>query len=152
MSLYEIIATLISIFAIIFSIASFYISRKTAQYQIEFQINDRISSAKNKITLISGELAKEQEAAKNSGGISDEYKRAFTQRIKAAQEDYLNALDKACGAYNDRKVDKKRFKQDYNVEIRETYETLPYKEILNDHTTPYNALKKVYKEWNNFEK
>ena len=53
--------------------------------------------------------------------------------------------------YIDGKIDKERFKKTYIVELRNIVGSDSLKQYIDSTSSPYNAIKKVYNEWNNFE-
>lgn len=67
-------------------------------------------------------------------------------------EEVLNAYDEACAKYNDKKVDRARFKKMYFHEIRQLVEDQKLKEKYDSISSRYDATKKVYNEWNHTEK
>lgn len=72
----------------------------------------------------------------------------------SSTEDLLNAYEKACMLYLDGKIDKERFKKEYNVEIRNLFEKSKHiaEKYLEKKSSSFKALIKVYDEWNNLEK
>ena len=62
-------------------------------------------------------------------------------------EDVLNAYDEACAKYNDKKVDRERFKKMYFHEIRQLVEDEDLSDKYNSVSSRYTATLKVYKEW-----
>ena len=146
MSLYEIVAVVISVISIIMSIISLikaWKADKIAQGQIEISIHQLINQTKKDVMDISVIVSEKLSANK------EEIEEALKQALKTAQEQNLNAYEEACAKYLDGKVDKERFKKNYSVEIRQLVEK--YSEKYGA-TTPYKATIKVYNEWNNLEK
>ena len=146
MSLYEIVAVVISVISIIMSIISLikaWKADKIAQGQIEISIHQLINQTKKDVMDISVIISEKLSANK------EEIEEALKQALKTAQEQNLNAYEEACAKYLDGKVDKERFKKNYSVEIRQLVEK--YSEKYGA-TTPYKATIKVYNEWNNLEK
>lgn len=70
---------------------------------------------------------------------------------RSAIEGYLSALDEACQKYIDKKIDKKRFKKSYQREIRQAIQAEGHKDFFSPGHA-YNALWRVYEEWENPEK
>lgn len=146
MSLYEIVAVVISVISIIMSIISLikaWKADKIAQGQIEISIHQLINQTKKDVMDISVIVSEKLSANK------EEIEEALKQALKTAQEQNLNAYEEACAKYLDGKVDKERFKKNYSVEIRQLVEK--YSEKYGA-TTPYKATIKVYNKWNNLEK
>ena len=120
--------TIISAAAAFFSAITAFISYKngklTAQGNIELQIRMMITQAKlNVIEHPSKEFS-------------------------ALDEDLLNAYDEACAKYIDKKVDRERFYKTYMHEIRQLVENEPYNKKFNEKSCKFDAILKVYKEWN----
>ena len=87
-------------------------------------------------------------ALKVKDGNSDIVRQAF----ESARELNLNAYEEACAKYLDGKVDKKRFKKNYHVEIRNLVENDNNKDKFDGVTSKYKCILEVYEEWNNLEK
>lgn len=149
MSLYEIIAVFTSTIGLIISIISLIKANKahkSAQGEIEINIHQLINQAKKDVmdaTLIIAEKCSDND---------QEMKKILNQTFKAAVERSLNAYDEACAKYLDDKVDKERFKKNYHKEIRQLVENPNNKNKFDANTSPYKAILKVYKEWNDLEK
>lgn len=73
------------------------------------------------------------------------------QVFKSAREGLLNAYESACRKYNDGKVDKVRFRKDYQDDIRKLMNHDEYKVELNNHASRYFAIKGVFMAWENTE-
>lgn len=149
MSLYEVIAIIVSSFGLIISIISIFISlnaHKISQGQIELNIHQLINQTKkdvSEITRIISETCSETE---------EEKKQAFLGELNVAIERNINAYEEACAKYLDNKVDKKRFEKNYHIEIRQLVEDKNNKERFDSTTSPYKCILKVYELWNNHEK
>ena len=145
MNVYESIATILSIIALLISLLSIIFSKmnmnkieKIYYGQTELTIRESISSARNRITDI----------LLNANVSNNKY---TDQLIKSATEDLLNSYEEACSKYLDKKVDKKRFKKTYFDEIKSVVEY----DAFDNHFrfgAKYDAIKKVYNEWFNLEK
>lgn len=122
------------------AVFSFLLAKKTAAGNIEIQIRTMISDAKYRHY---------DAMAKLSANKTDP---TLQQLESAAGEDVLNAYDEACAKYNDKKVEKVRFKKMYLHEIRQLVESDEYKDRYASLQSRYGATKKVYDEWNNLEK
>ena len=72
--------------------------------------------------------------------------------LNALLEQELNVYNTACASYLDRKIDRKRFKKTYLIEIQNFFEKDSEIKKIIEKTGRYNALKKVYEEWFNLEK
>ena len=124
----EWIAIIISIVSFLFSIYTLYITNKKTNAQVEIKIKKMIDEKK--------------QAFMNE--MSDS-----SAKINYFIEEELNAYDKACSLYKDKKVDKKRFKKDYFYEICNIFEDNNFKEIgkLDEKNYKYNNLIDIYNEW-----
>jgi len=145
MTIYEILATVISSVAIIISFLSLIFTKintnkieKIYYGQSELAIRETITNAKNKITDI---LLK----------ANTENNQYTNQCMKVSIEQLLNAYEEACAKYIDSKIDKKRFKKLYIDEIKNIVETEDFNEYFR-FGSKYDAIKKVYNEWFNLEK
>lgn len=147
MTPYEIIAVVISgvgILISIFSIIKANSAHKIAQGQIELNIHQLINQTKKdvlQITLLVAEKCSE----------NDQTTSVLKQALNTALEQNINAYEEACAKYLDSKVDKERFKKNYHLEIRQLVENPNNKDKFDATISPYKAILKVYKEWNDLE-
>lgn len=125
---------IISIIAIVISLISLYQSNKSAHGQIEIDIRNMITSARNRYEDLV---------------LDNRDNDIYILIVKSSLENLINVYDEACSKYLDNKVDKKRFKKLYYTEIKnlvEHKETKPYYDTI---TSKFQDTIKVYKEWNN---
>lgn len=125
---------IISIIAIVISLISLYQSNKSAHGQIEIDIRNMITSARNRYEDLV---------------LDNRDNDIYILIVKSSLENLINVYDEACSKYLDNKVDKKRFKKLYYTEIKnlvENKETKPYYDTI---TSKFQDTIKVYKEWNN---
>lgn len=125
---------IISIIAIVISLISLYQSNKSAHGQIEIDIRNMITSARNRYEDLV---------------LDNRDNDIYILIVKSSLENLINVYDEACSKYLDNKVDKKRFKKLYYTEIKnlvENKETKPYYDTI---TYKFQDTIKVYKEWNN---
>lgn len=153
MTTYETAALIISGISLLIAIGAIFCSSRASkkantiaenqkmisQGQIELQIYQMISQTKRDVLDI---------ALKVKDGNSDIVRQAF----ESARELNLNAYEEACAKYLDGKVDKKRFKKNYHVEIRNLVENDNNKDKFDGVTSKYKCILEVYEEWNNLEK
>lgn len=153
MTTYETAALIISGISLLIAIGAIFFSSRASkkantiaenqkmisQGQIELQIHQMISQTKRDVLDI---------ALKVQDGNSDIVRQAF----ESARELNLNAYEEACAKYLDGKVDKKRFKKNYHVEIRNLVENDNNKDKFDGVTSKYKCILAVYEEWNNLEK
>lgn len=124
-------------------------AKKISEGQIELQINERISSSKDRLFQINIEIAK----TKQINALKGEVKLNYEKQVNAIVEDNLNAYDEACAKYLDYgKVDRERFKKNYHLEIHNLFENEPFKSKLLVGAGHYDAIKAVHDEWFNLEK
>lgn len=148
MTVYEIIAVIVSVIGLVASIYSIIRANnahKIAQGQIELNIHQLLNQTKKDEMEISMMIA--QKCSNN-----DETVKLLKNALKSAMERTVNAYEEACAKYLDGKVDKERFKKNYHIEIRQLVEDNNYKKYFDSTTSSYKAILKVYKEWNDLEK
>lgn len=134
----SIIASLISVFSIIFSKINMNRVEKIYYGQSEIAIRETITNAKNRITDILS--------------VANSNNNQYTKQcMRVAIEQLLNSYEEACAKYIDGKIDKKRFKKTYIDEIRNIVDTNDFKEYFK-FGSKYAAIKKVYNEWFDLEK
>lgn len=123
----DMISLMISVIAIIVSLFTWHISNKRETAEVEIEIKRMIDDRKDKIESI----------------LQDK------KKINYLIEEELNAYDKACALYLDKKVDRNRFKKDYIVEINNLFNSDEIIKIgrLNEERCVYVNLKKVYNIW-----
>ncbi len=112
---------------------------KLVQGQVEIQIRERITNAR---------IRYEDFIINHQNDLNSELIKKAYESIK---EEFLNAYEEACQKYLDNKVDKKRFKKSYHIEIKNIVGNGAFKEKYDTQSTPYNATVKVYKEWFDLE-
>ena len=148
MSPYEIVAVIFSSIGLLISIISIIranSAHKISQGQIELNIHQLLNQTKKDVMDITIVIA---EKCSND---DQDMKGVLTQALNTANERNLNAYEEACAKYLDNKVDKERFRKNYHIEIRQLVEDINNKEKFDATTSPYKAILKVYKEWNDFE-
>ena len=148
MSPYEIVAVIFSSIGLLISIISIIranSAHKIAQGQIELNIHQLLNQTKKDVMDITIVIA---EKCSND---DQDMKGVLTQALNTANERNLNAYEEACAKYLDNKVDKERFRKNYHIEIRQLVEDANNKDKFDATTSPYKAILKVYKEWNDFE-
>ena len=148
MSPYEIVAVIFSSIGLLISIISIVranSAHKIAQGQIELNIHQLLNQTKKDVMDITIVIA---EKCSND---DQDMKGVLTQALNTANERNLNAYEEACAKYLDNKVDKERFRKNYHIEIRQLVEDANNKDKFDATTSPYKAILKVYKEWNDLE-
>lgn len=148
MSPYEIVAVIFSSIGLLISIISIVranSAHKIAQGQIELNIHQLLNQTKKDVMDITIVIA---EKCLND---DQDMKGVLTQALNTANERNLNAYEEACAKYLDNKVDKERFRKNYHIEIRQLVEDANNKDKFDATTSPYKAILKVYKEWNDLE-
>lgn len=135
----EVASFIVALFAFAFSILAFVKSNKLTKGQVEMQIREMISTAKSRYEDLSIQLSENKENI------------TLQCSVTSALEDVLNAYDEACAKYNDKKVDKARFKKLYINEIRNLVEDENTKAKFHMPQSRFQAIVKVYREWHNLE-
>lgn len=128
-----------SLIAVVVSIFGYRNSKKTSQVSSELLIQQMISNARKDVHDLSFRL-------------NSDDKKIGKSLLKALLEQELNVYNTACASYLDRKIDRKRFKKTYLIEIQNFFEKDSEIKKIIEKTGRYNALKKVYEEWFNLEK
>ena len=139
--------TVIAILSAISSVASAITAivtcangKRMANGNVELQIRTMISEAK---------YHQQECMIKLAANPEDEVLKSIYNMLT---EEVLNAYDEACAKYNDKKVDKERFKKMYLHEIRQLVESPEFKAKYDSISSRYDATKKVYNEWNHTKK
>ncbi|TWP25962.1 hypothetical protein EUA60_03045 [TM7 phylum sp. oral taxon 346] len=128
-----------SFIAVVVSIFGYRNSKKTSQVSSELLIQQMISNARKDVHDLSFRL-------------NGDDKKIGKSLLNALLEQELNVYNTACASYLDRKIDRKRFKKTYLIEIQNFFEKDSEIKKIIEKTGRYNALKKVYEEWFNLEK
>ena len=113
---------------------------KLVQGQVEVQIRERITNAR---------IRYEDLIIQHKNELGNELIKTV---FESGKEEFLNSYDEACQKYLDKKVDQKRFKKSYMVEIQCIVTNDSFKEKYDSQSTPYKATVKVYNEWFDLEK
>jgi len=72
--------------------------------------------------------------------------------LGSAEQSLVNAYDHACSKYIDGKVDKARFKKNYQIEIRQLVQNEDLKHRFDPITSSHRPILNVYEEWENPER
>lgn len=169
MTMYEIVAVIVSIVALVVTLVNvvFYIKlttkynalvqeqnkisieqNKISQGQAETQMRELIMRARQEVSVCSEKLVNCVLTDNNSSQLQTVYQKMFD----VAQEDLRNAYEEACSRYLDEKVDKERFKRMYYSEIQNLVENKDQIEYFDTVKSRYKCILKVYKEWFDLEK
>ena len=163
----NITAIVVSIISLIVSIVSVIFARKSSSRAntiasdnlnlqhglVELELSQAIEGAKTKINDI-GIIMAPLVAKRKKGSIADEDRETldiYDKNLNAAVQSLLNTYDGACSKYIDKKIDKIRFKKNYQIEIRNLLESQDLKEYFNPITSRYKPILVVYNEWENTE-
>lgn len=130
-----ILSVVATIAAAVSAIFTYFNGKKMAYGNVELQIRTMISEAKYHQSEIMVKLAENPEDKVLQGIYG------------SLTEDVLNAYDEACAKYNDKKVDRERFKKMYFHEIRQLVENKDFADKYNSVSSRYTATLKVYKAW-----
>lgn len=134
-----ILSTISAVASAIAAIITYINGKRMANGNVELQIRTMISEAKYHQNECMIKLA------------DDPKNETLKSVYDMLTEEVLNAYDEACAKYNDKKVDRERFKKMYLHEIRQLVECPELKEKYDSISSRYNATKKVYNEWNHME-
>jgi FtsZ-interacting cell division protein ZipA len=149
----SLIIDVVEAIAIVISlIMAFYANKKTSG-GIEIELYNVIRDARRYLADSARELMPISEK-NNTGVLSVDEKALFEatkQKYSSAKEELLNSYEQACSKYLDNKIDKKRFRKNYNEEITNIVKDENFKEYYNGPSASYKATLKVYNEWNNLE-
>jgi uncharacterized phage infection (PIP) family protein YhgE len=127
-------------------------AKTLSEGDIELTISQLITETKREIRQISLVIAP-LSSKKNRTEDDEELMKLYLNNLHGAIEDNLNAYDEACMKYRDGKVDKVRFKKNYQVQIRQLVEDASHKDYYNPpNTSRFKATLAVYEEWENSEK
>ncbi|WFA88039.1 hypothetical protein [Paenibacillus amylolyticus] len=117
--------------------------------QTELLLNQTIGETKRHLVEVTFRLS---ELSNRDENQVEQLSDMLGTLLKSAQENHLNAYESACGLYLDNKIDKIRFKKLYILELRQLVTGNVYQEFFYpDIKSSYQAILKVYKEWNNLE-
>lgn len=105
------------------------------QGNLETQLRNSIFSASKYITELALELEKNPDS------------KILLKALLMAEENYRNVYEDACSKYIDGKVNKKRFRNMYQKEIKQLVEDNPHKEFYASVQSPYTCTISVYDEW-----
>ena len=145
---------LIAIFSFFWAQSSNSKSHLNAQGMIELEIYSKIDEAENRIAdfsiTMNPLIAKEK--IDSLTAVEKESLKLFRTTLKAKEQTMLNAYDTACTKYRDNKVDRSRFKKDFQTRIRNLMNDKNMSKYLENHASPYQAIIKVFHDWEDTEK
>lgn len=154
MTTYESLSIVIASLSAVIAIAAFFLSRrannrsiKLSEGQVEIQIRQQISNSRQALNNVTMQCPEEERLQQ-----SPELKERYLKLTLSAIEDLLNAYDESCGKYLDNKVDRDRFKKMYQTEIRKLFDNSDTKPYLDTVSSSFKSIRKVYDEWENYEK
>jgi hypothetical protein len=142
---------IVSIFSMLIAGVSLYVSSiaiKQAHLTNELAIFNMIDNSK----IIFEETDAPYKVLKNKVGLSYEEEinlSVLAQRRDSNIERYLNAYDIACWEYLNHKIDRKHFRETYELVLRQIRNTKELQDKLRD--SGYRNINKVWEEWKIFE-
>lgn len=167
MSGYEVMSVIVAIVSAVISIISIFISsrannlsnelsgyynslvERSNQFvsgQTELQLSQTIEETKRHLMNVTFKISELPSDADN------QVRGMLMNLMKSAMESNVNAYESACGLYLDNKIDKERFKKLYFSEIKRIIEDEAHKGFFQpESTSKYQAIWKVYREWNILE-
>ncbi len=124
--------------------------------QTETALREQITSARQRMEELNYKM-RDILRGRDRSQLSDEENNhidSLEPSWNSTVENYLNAYEDACGKYLDNKTDRQRFKKMYIREIRNICD--PHRKAYERHMHPestshFEAIWKVYKEWNRYE-
>jgi len=154
-----IISLLIAVISVIFSIRSQRKANLISTGNLENSLRNSISNARRNMEERSLYYMKLIIEFRHEIMLEPDAKKMIHEAIEGASktyassvEDMLNAYENACGVYIDKKVDQKRFKEDYRqevfniVDVSENDDDITYK-LIHSNQTKFNNIIKVYNKW-----
>lgn len=119
---------------------------------IEMQVRAQISDAQSKVATISmSNLALITKPPDKRTVHENAQFEIVANGIRHAREMVVNQYEEACTKYRDGKVDRTRFKKNYQTEIRQLVEDKDHAEFFDRLASRFGAIKAVYKEWEDKE-
>lgn len=148
---WEAIAAVVSAaIAVISALVSIYFAHRSQAAQsggLELEIRASIRDTRARVRELSMANIKTLTANADNPDGGDPHYKAIKLAFDEAVEDNLNAYDEACAKYLDGKVDKTRFKKNYENEIRELFDAAPLQKFLGGKNSRFYNLDRVYKLW-----
>lgn len=115
---------------------------KLAEGSSELALRSALSEARAKVAIASKDL--KDFKRQNVGEDTSFHLKLFYSSV----EDLLNHYEGACAMYLDDKIDKKRFRKDYEIHIVNLIEKGGYGErYFNPKNERYPVILEVYKKW-----
>lgn len=143
-----------SIAAIIIAKRSSSRTFKLQSATTETEISNSIENAKARLNDMA--LSLTALTAKEESGALDAVEKSTLDKqriiLGSAEQSLVNAYDHACSKYIDGKVDKGRFKKNYQIEIRRLVQNEELKHRFDPITSPHRPILNVYEEWENPER
>lgn len=121
---------------------------------LELEMRNSLNDASHNISELSLSIIPLQEKRNASKLTAAEARQldALEKSFTAATQSWLNIYEDLSAKYLDGKVDRVRFKKNFNVEIRNLVERQSLASYFNPVSSRYKAILKVYDEWENLEK
>jgi len=135
------LSILISCGAFVFTIYRTRKARKISQGNTEINISRIISDSRNQIINFKIELHKIRLQ------YPDKDHKSLLVAFKSILENQFNQYEKACSLYLDNKIDKKRFKEDYQKDLFRIVQSKNNTEYFDRKKNRFPSLIKVYDEW-----
>jgi hypothetical protein len=168
MSGFEIVSAIIAIIGAVLSVISIVVSsrannlsnRLSGYYNSLVERNNQFVSGQTELQLSQTIEETKRHLMNVTFKISDlpasadeQVKNMLRSLMKSAMESNVNAYESACGLYLDNKIDTARFKKLYFSEIKRIIEDKTHDDFFQpEGTSKYQAIWKVYREWNILEK
>lgn len=158
MTTYEIVTTGLASIAVGVSLLSLWKSTqassdtfKLSQGMNELELKNMITGTKQRVADITIQMLP---LVSKSSRTPEEDKQleGYKHVLNSAIEDNVNAYEEACAKYLDGKIDKVRFRKTYVIEIRQLVHDNNHRHLFDPLRSRYQAVLKVFDEWENLER
>lgn len=125
---------------------------KLSHASVEIGLQKTIEDAKKRVAdffIKHGALLSKKESELSSDEKAE--RQRVVQASEQAIEGYLTVLDAACRKYREGKIDKAWFQKEFKREVRQAVQDEAHEDYFKTGHA-FNALIKVYEEWENPEK
>jgi len=137
-----IIAIVVAFGAVLVSVWAVFSAEKSSQAQVEAQIRQQINDAEN---YKDDKIVQFYSMSKDASEESIENLQAV---MKSAEQRLINVYDDACALYLDGKIDKQRFKQNYeHTIIRNMKNVVFQRDYFFAEPNEYPNTLAVFREW-----
>ena len=152
-------AFIVALFALYFSYKGFLSSRGSIEIEMDKLLKDASAQTREAGLAVVEyeETAREKIESKENKSLTkeelfdiliknDEVYKVKYGICKAVNQEYLNTYEEICNKYIDKKVDKKRFENNYKLPIKQLFDSGIFDKELNPQNSPYEGILYVFKE------